>query len=115
MCEYSANNITENKVEDYFSACLRLAELADYLTINISSPNTFGLEICKKSFLKQIISVKLALVEANLVKPIFIKLDPDLDKSDLFSAIEVMINEGIAGVIISNTTLSRNNLKIEKI
>ena len=41
------------------------------------------------------------MVEANLVKPIFIKLDPDLNKSDLFSAIEVMINEGIAGVIIS--------------
>ena len=88
-----ANNITENKVEDYFSACLGLAELADYLTINISSPNTFGLrDLQKTSFLKQIIkSVKLALVEANLVKPIFIKLDPDLNKSDLFSAIEVMI------------------------
>ena len=69
--------------------------LADYLTINISSPNTFGLrDLQKASFLKQIIkSVKLALVEANLVKPIFIKLDPDLNKSDLFSAIEVMINE----------------------
>ena len=111
-----ANRVSVNKIEDYSIACLRLAGLADYITINISSPNTFGLrELQKSSILKEIIkSVKRALAEAGLVKPIFIKLSPDLSNKDLFSAIEVMVNEGIASVIISNTTLARDNLKNKK-
>ncbi len=111
-----ANKVSENKIEDYFTACLRLAGLADYITINISSPNTSGLRDFQKSAsLKEIIkSVKRALTETGLVKPIFIKLAPDLSNTDLFSAIEVMVNEEIASVIISNTTLARDNLKNKK-
>lgn len=108
-----ANKASENKVNDYYIACLRLAELVDYITINISSPNTFGVRDLQRSApLKKIIkSVKCALVEKKLVKPIFVKLSPDLNKRDLSSAIEVMISEGVSGVIISNTTISRAELK----
>ena len=111
-----ANKVSENKIEDYFTACLRLAGLADYITINISSPNTSGLrDLQKSASLKEIIkSVKLALSEAELVKPIFVKLAPDLSNTDLFSAIEVMVNEEVTGIVISNTTLVRNNLKNKK-
>ena len=111
-----ANKDSENKIEDYFTACLRLAGLADYITINISSPNTSGLrDLQKSASLREIIkSVKRALTQAGLLKPIFIKLAPDLSNTDLFSAIEVMVSEGIASVIISNTTLDRDNLKNKK-
>ena len=108
-----ANRISENKVEDYYIACLRLAKYVDYITINISSPNTSGIrDLQQSAFLKKIISsVKYALTEAVLAKPIFVKLAPDLNKHDLSSAVEVLVNEGVSGVIISNTTVSRVGLK----
>ncbi len=111
-----ANKLSENKIEDYFTGCLKFAGLADYITINISSPNTSGLrDLQKSASLKEIIKgVKLGLTEVGLVRPIFVKLAPDISNKDLFSAIEVMVNEGIAGIIISNTTLARDNLKNKK-
>ena len=108
-----ANRASKNKIEDYYIACSRLAGLVDYVSINISSPNTIGIRDLQKSgSLEKIIeSVKYALVEANLVKPIFVKLSPDLNKKELFHAIEIMVNEGVSGVIMSNTTVSRFGLK----
>ena len=108
-----ANKTSKNKVEDYYIVCLRLAKLVDYITINVSSPNTSGIrDLQRTASLKKIIkSVKFALAEINIVKPIFIKLSPDLNKHELLSAIEVLLNEGISGVIISNTTISRFGLK----
>ncbi len=108
-----ANMMSENRVEDYYTSCLRLSKYVDYITINISSPNTSGIrDLQQSTSLKKIIrSVKYAIKEAVLAKPIFVKLAPDLNKHDLFSAIEVMVNEGVSGVIISNTTVSRVGLK----
>lgn len=107
-----ANKVSKNKTQDYFQSCLRLAEFTDYISINISSPNTSGLrDLQQPASLKQIIkTAKQALLEVNTIKPIFIKLAPDLSNTDLFSAIEVMVDEGVAGAIVSNTTLARDSL-----
>ncbi|MBT5799789.1 quinone-dependent dihydroorotate dehydrogenase [Alphaproteobacteria bacterium] len=108
-----ANKISDNKINDYFIACQQLAEFADYITINISSPNTAGLRDLQQSdSLKQIIkTVRSAFTKVGMEKPIFIKLAPDLTDAKLLAAIEVMIDEQVTGVIISNTTLTRDNLK----
>ena len=71
-----ANKASENKLKDYYIACLRLAELVDYITINISSPNTSGIrDLQKLAHLKKIIKyAKCALVEKKIGKTYFYKI-----------------------------------------
>jgi dihydroorotate dehydrogenase len=107
------NKTTENEVaeSDYCMGMERLYEHADYFTINISSPNTPGLrDLQKPARIKTLLNT-LVLYRNDLPirRPLFVKIDPDLSDSDLFSTLESVSAANIDGVIATNTTLSRPN------
>jgi dihydroorotate dehydrogenase len=105
------NKITPNEdaVSDYIKCFDRLFDVVDYFVVNVSSPNTPGLrELQEKEPLKHILNT---LQQRNLrdgkSKPILLKIAPDLTDSQLDDIIEIVAETKIAGVIDTNTTLSR--------
>lgn len=106
----------EEAVFDYLSLLQNYASLADYLTINVSSPNTVGLRNLQgrdalQALLKQLHAQRQAeqvKLQKNL--PLLVKLAPDLSQSELEDAVGVIIETGMDGVIVTNTTISRQGL-----
>ncbi len=106
----------ETAVEDYLLVLRRVAAQADYVVVNISSPNTVGLRrLQEKTALERLLGALMAekmQLSAALNKPIpmLVKLAPDLSDSDLDDALQVILQAGLDGVIATNTTLSRENV-----
>jgi dihydroorotate dehydrogenase len=101
---------------DYLALMVRFAPLADYLAINVSSPNTVGLRRLQarqalESLLQALSDQRrhLAGVSERTI-PLLVKLAPDLDESELDDALEAIINTGMDGVIATNTTVERQML-----
>ena len=116
-------NIGKNKdtpleaaAEDYAVLVRAFAPLADYLAVNVSSPNTPGLRNLQEGgALEELLGVVAAEREAAVRRldrpvPVLVKLAPDLDEGALERALDVLCAAGMDGVIISNTTLSRNGV-----
>jgi dihydroorotate dehydrogenase len=107
----------EEAVYDYVSLVDNFVPHADYLTINISSPNTVGLrELQGRAALEHLLSHvhQQRLVSQNLHKknvPILVKLAPDLSDSELDDAIEAILCSKMDGIIVTNTTLGREGLR----
>jgi len=95
----------ERAHEDY-AACARiLSPLADYLVVNLSSPNTPGLRALQEpEALRRILQATRA--EAG-GKPVLLKIAPDLEDEAVDAAIAVAVSEGAAGLIATNTTITR--------
>ena len=107
------NKDTKNKEEDYYLCLSRLHSCAGYLTINISSPNTEGLRDFheKKEFEKLLIGINKIKEEKNILKPLAVKLSPDINDSEISEIIELILKYKVNGIIISNTTdRNRDNL-----
>ncbi len=112
------NKETTDFISDYLQLLQKFYEIADYITINISSPNTKNLRDIQNQENLDIFLFNLA-EQKNILKkfyhkntPIFLKIAPDLDNSHLESIAELTIKNNIDAVIISNTTIDRNfNLK----
>lgn len=107
------NTPNEEAVNDYIKCFDRLFEVVDYFVVNVSSPNTPGLrELQEKEPLKHILNT---LQSRNLThplpKPILLKIAPDLTDSQLDDIVEIVQETKIAGVIASNTTISRSDLQ----
>lgn len=109
------NKVTPNEeaLNDYIYCFKALYEYVDYFVVNVSSPNTPGLrELQEKEPLKRILN---ALQELNAsmskAKPILLKIAPDLTNSQLDDIVEIVSESGIAGVIATNTTISREGLE----
>lgn len=95
----------EDAVEDYLNSLRALRAKADYFVINVSSPNTPGLRaLQEREPLQRLLD---ALVPEAGRTPVFLKLAPDLEDEALSEAVEVAIDAGCAGLIATNTTLSR--------
>ena len=90
---------------DYPALCRAVAPLADYVTINISSPTTPGLRDLQGE--ARLASILDAVSPPALGKPVLVKLAPDLAEDALTPIIEVCVTRGVAGLIISNTTIAR--------
>ncbi|HVV10406.1 MAG TPA: quinone-dependent dihydroorotate dehydrogenase [Amycolatopsis sp.] len=104
----------EDAVEDYCSSLRTLYEYADYFAVNVSSPNTPNLRALQdKSALAELLS-ELRAASASLAKgtptPLLVKVAPDLTDSALGELLEVCAAHGVAGLIATNTTLSREGL-----
>ena len=115
------NKITpnENAVEDYLYALKTLYPYVDYFVVNVSSPNTPGLrELQEKKPLEQLLStLKLEgknLAGVSVEKPILLKIAPDLTNHQLDDIIEIVENVKLEGVIATNTTIDRINLKSDQ-
>jgi dihydroorotate dehydrogenase len=112
-------NIGKNKntpnaeaVNDYIKCFDRLFDVVDYFVVNVSSPNTPGLrELQEKEPLKNILNTLQQRNRKNdISRPILLKIAPDLTNSQLDDIIEIVKETKIAGVIATNTTLSRAGL-----
>lgn len=110
-----ANKLSEDQIEDYVIGLERTLGLADYFTINISSPNTPGLRALQgKEALDELLS-KLKQVRddgaQNKKPPLLLKIAPDLDEGECEDIAEIILKHEMDGLIVSNTTLSRGGLK----
>ncbi len=107
-----ANKDTEDFVADYVLGVERFSDIADYLTINISSPNTPGLrDLQSGELLNRLLSSVLSARARQKVRvPVFLKLAPDLDQSQMDEICASISGTGLDGLIISNTTLARETV-----
>jgi len=101
--------------EDYLASLRALAPYADYLAVNVSSPNTPGLRALQdKLTLADLITALVAeawrLAAGDLPVPIFVKVAPDLSETALEDVVQVCGDAGAEGLIATNTTLSRDGL-----
>jgi dihydroorotate dehydrogenase len=110
----------EEAVLDYISLLEDFAPHADYLTINVSSPNTVGLRALQgRAALEELLSqlhAQRQMEEAKLDKklPLLVKLAPDLSESELDDALGVILQTHMDGVIATNTTLAREGLRSKR-
>ncbi len=95
----------EEAVDDYRTSATHVADVADYLVINVSSPNTPGLRGLQDP--EQLAGILEAVLAAGQGKPVFVKLAPDLDDEGLLAACEVARAGGASGIIATNTTIAR--------
>ncbi len=111
------NKVTPNEeaVNDYIICFEKLFPYVDYFVVNVSSPNTPNLRaLQEKEPLKQLLGTLQKLnSEREKTKPILLKIAPDLTDEQLLDIIDIVKETGIAGVIATNTTLSRDGLVSE--
>lgn len=111
-----ANKESDNRVEDYLKGFQTFQGVADYFTINISSPNTPGLRDLQSpealdELLSNLMQARTDIIDhGGRMRPIFVKLAPDIDDKDLEPIIYKLLDHKVDAVIISNTTLSRTGL-----
>ena len=98
----------EDAVSDYTTSTMRVASLADYLVINVSSPNTPGLRSLQDA--ESLRDITVGVVEQAEGKPVFVKLAPDLETEALLDAVTVAQEAGAQGIIATNTTIQRHGL-----
>ncbi len=107
-----ANRDSADRVADYVAGVTRFAPLADYIAVNISSPNTPGLRDLQEA--SQVSGLIEAIVTArrNAASPvpILLKLAPDLDDAALDAIAAAAIDNGIEGLIVTNTTVARDGI-----
>ena len=97
----------EDAVEDYLYSATRLAPLADFLVVNVSSPNTPGLrDLQAVDSLRPLLS---AVVDAVQI-PVLVKIAPDLADADIDAVADLARELGLAGIVATNTTISREGL-----
>jgi dihydroorotate dehydrogenase len=107
----------EEAARDYLPLMRAFAPLADYLAINVSSPNTIGLRRLQARDILDGLLEALANERADLVPglgrplPLLVKLAPDLTDDELDDALEVINRTGMDGIIATNTTVSRDGLR----
>src|SRR4051812_47232693 len=98
----------EEAVSDYLYSFRLLAPLADYVVLNVSSPNTPGLRSLQEhTALEQLLSA-VRRENERTSKPVLLKIAPDLSLSDLEQIIRTSEQNGIAGIIATNTTLDHS-------
>ena len=107
-----ANKDSADRIK-YYALCFeRLAPLADYVTVNVSSPNTPGLRgLQNKDELTRLLSTLVEARGRHGHKPLLLKIAPDLDASAMDEIADVVRASGIEGLIVSNTTIARPPLQ----
>jgi dihydroorotate dehydrogenase len=107
-----ANKDSSNRTADYGLAFQALAPLADYVAVNISSPNTPGLRgLQNKDELTRLLALLTGARAKIKAVPILLKIAPDLDDAALDDIATAVLAAGIEGLIVSNTTITRPQLK----
>ena len=106
-----ANKDSAERIADYVAGVRTMAPLADYLTVNISSPNTPGLRNLQAG--GELIELLIAITEARPQggPPVFLKVAPDLKAGDHDRIVRAALDTRIDALIVANTTVSRPPLK----
>ncbi|HEY1795305.1 MAG TPA: quinone-dependent dihydroorotate dehydrogenase [Stellaceae bacterium] len=103
------NRDSTDAVADYVEGVRRTAALADYLVINISSPNTPGLrDLQTKARLDELVeAVQTARAESGASPPLLVKIAPDLGPEEAADIAEIAVSRAIDGIVVGNTTVGR--------
>jgi dihydroorotate dehydrogenase len=106
-----ANKDAADRIADYVTGVTCMAPLADYLTVNISSPNTPGLRALQdRAALDQLLGAVMA-ARGTGKTPIFLKVAPDLEPADVEDIAAACLDHQVDALIVSNTTISRPPLR----
>lgn len=106
----------EDATQDYLTCLEKVYPYADYITVNISSPNTPGLRTLQygdalKELLEPLKERQAQLTSEHGHKPIFVKIAPDMSEEEVGLVAETLLATGMEGVIATNTTLSREGVE----
>lgn len=107
------NSKGKQRIDDYITCFNKVAKYSDYITINISSPNTPGLRNLHddKNINHLIHSIEQRAISLKFTKPIFIKISPD-ESTEIVKSIAAYIQSSkLSGLIVSNTTINKDMLK----
>ncbi|MEM1379767.1 MAG: quinone-dependent dihydroorotate dehydrogenase [Pseudomonadota bacterium] len=104
-----ANKDSEDRGLDYVTGLQALEDCVDFLTVNVSSPNTEGLRALQagaelKALLTRVMDAR------RTAKPVFVKVAPDLTENDIADITAAVLESGVNGMIVSNTTLDRDGV-----
>ena len=105
-----ANKDSADRIADYARGMAAMAPLADYITVNISSPNTSGLRALQDRRALEGLLDAVRGVAAEM-RPIFLKVAPDLEPSDIDDIVAVAMDRKLDALIVSNTTITRPPLQ----
>lgn len=106
-----ANKDATDRIADYVTGVQVMAPLADYLTVNISSPNTPGLRALQdRAALDELLGAVMA-ARGQRATPIFLKVAPDLEPADVEDIAAACLDHRIDALIVSNTTITRPALR----
>ncbi len=108
-----ANRDSADRAGDFARVLAAVGPVADFATVNVSSPNTGGLRDLQgpaalPALLSQVMEANAALSRPI---PVFLKIAPDLGPDDLAAIVETAVTAGIAGLVATNTTTAREGLK----
>lgn len=106
-----ANKDSADRVADYEAGARAMSPLADYLTINISSPNTPGLRALQDEGALDALLARVMAARGEAGPPVFLKVAPDLEPDDIDAVSRIAIARRIDALIIGNTTISRPPLR----
>src|SRR6478609_5180227 len=100
----------EQATDDYLYSFRALRDFADYITLNISSPNTPGLrELQEPQRLSELLRA-IGIEGGTAAKPVLVKISPDLSSVELEAILAVCEGNGVAGIIATNTTLDHSSV-----
>ena len=102
-----ANKDAADRVADYAAGVAAMAPVSDYLTINISSPNTPGLRALQEAAALDALLERAMAARGAKGPPIFLKVAPDLDRAEIYAISKVAMDRGVGALIVANTTVSR--------
>lgn len=110
-----ANKASPDRIKDYVQMTELMAPYASYLAVNVSSPNTPGLralqdESALADLLDHVLAARAALHLAS-APPVFLKVAPDLEASDIDAISRLAVEKQLGGLIVSNTTIARPALQ----
>lgn len=101
----------DNAIADYLTSTKLLAPVADYLVVNVSSPNTPGLRGLQE--LDRLAPLLAAVKTAAGATPLLVKIAPDLSDDEVARIAELVVSTGLDGIIATNTTISREGLRTD--
>ena len=106
------NSKDQQRIDDYLSCFKKVCNYSDYITINISSPNTPGLrDLHEINNIKSLIEpIEKEAKTKNFTGPIFLKISPDESIDSISLLVNFIAKSSLAGLIISNTTINRDGL-----
>ena len=106
----------QKRIDDYIECFQKVQYYADYITVNISSPNTPGLrDLHNSENLKELVNaIDNEIYEHKYVKPIFLKISPDEDSNSISEIINTVNNSCFSGLIVSNTSIEKLSLSNKK-
>ena len=111
------HSIGDQRINDYLVCLEKVNKYADYITINISSPNTPNLrDLHNRENLTLLIdAIDKSIKDLNIIKPIFLKISPDESDKTIINIITHIENSSLSGIIATNTTIDKSMLVNEKI